>query len=228
MLRGQATLHGTVASDSTAWRRVADLAGDDVAIARLDTARRAARQAAWEAGAAPAAVADPQAGPLCIDLDAPLVTSHSDKQRAAGTYKGGYGFHPLLAYLDRGDGAGEGLAGLLRPGNAGANTAADHIDVLESALAQLPGLPDQTRVLVRADSGGSSQAFLAYLRQAHVSFSVSMRLCDPIRAAIRTCARTPACGLQRPPRPARSATVRTSPRRPGCSTCPPTRRAAGC
>jgi hypothetical protein len=186
VLRGQAKLHGTVASDSTAWRRVNDLAGDDVAIARLDLARRAARQAAWRAGAAPAAVGDPAAGPLCIDLDATLVTSHSDKESTAGTYKRGYGFHPLLAYLDRGDGTGEGLAGLLRPGNAGANTAADHIDVFESALAQLPDLPEETRILVRADSGGASQAFLAYLRQAHVSFSVSMRLTDPIRAAIRT------------------------------------------
>jgi hypothetical protein len=58
--------------------------------------------------------------------------------------------------------------------------------VFESALAQLPELPEETRILVRADSGGSAQAFLAYLREAHVAFSVSMRLPDPIRAAIRT------------------------------------------
>ena len=186
VLRGQTRLHGAVASDSTAWRRVADLARDELAVARLDEARRRARQAAWDAGGAPEAVLDPETGPLCIDLDATLVTSHSDKEATAGTYKGGYGFHPLLAYLDRGDGIGEGLAGLLRAGNAGANTAADHIDVFESALAQLPDLSDETRILVRADSGGAAQTFLAYLREAHVSFSVSMRLSDPIRSAIRT------------------------------------------
>ncbi len=186
VLRGQAGLLSGVASDSTAWRRVADLAGDELSIARLDAARRAARTAAWHAGAAPRAVVDPASGPLCVDLDATLVTSHSDKECTAGTYKGGYGFHPLMAYLDRGDGTGEGLAGLLRPGNAGANTASDHIDVFESALAQLLDLPDATRVVVRADSGGSAKDFLAYLREADVEFSVSVRLSDAIRTAIRT------------------------------------------
>ena len=186
VLRGQARLLGAVASDSTAWRRVADLAGDELSIARLDAARRAARTSAWAAGAAPTAVTDPSSGPLCVDIDATLVTSHSDKECTAGTYKGGYGFRPLLAYLDRGDGSGEALAGLLRPGNAGANTATDHIDVFESALAQLLDLPDATRVVVRADSGGSAKDFLAYLREADVEFSVSVRLSDAIRTAIRT------------------------------------------
>ena len=186
VLRGQTKLLGDVASDSTAWRRVADLAGDELAVTRIDDARRAARTAAWQAGAVPTAVADPASGPLCIDLDATLVTSHSDKQGSAGTYKGGYGFHPLLAYLDRGDGTGEGLAGLLRPGNAGSATAIDHIDVFESALAQLPELPDETTILVRADSGGSAKQFLHYLHDAYVMFSVSVRLTEPIKAAIAT------------------------------------------
>ncbi len=75
---------------------------------------------------------------------------------------------------------------MLRAGNAGANTAADHQDVFESALAQLPDLPKDTGLLVRADSGGSATAFLAYLRDADVEFSVSMRLTDPIKQAIRT------------------------------------------
>jgi hypothetical protein len=74
-------------------------------------------------------------GLLVIDLDATLVTAHSDKQGAAGTYKGGFGFHPLAAWLDRGDGTGEPLAAILRPGNAAANTAADQIDVVDLALA---------------------------------------------------------------------------------------------
>jgi hypothetical protein len=105
VLRGQAKLFGEVASDSTAWRRVRNLADDELALARVEDARRAARVSAWRAGAAPAAVTDPSSGPLFIDVDATLVTSHSDgKERTAGTYKGGWGFHPLLAYLDRGDG----------------------------------------------------------------------------------------------------------------------------
>jgi hypothetical protein len=97
VLRVQTSLLGDVASDSTAWRRVADLAGDELAVTRIDAARRAARTAAWQAGAVPTAVTDPTLGPLCVDLDATLVTSHSDKEGSAGTHKGGYGFHPLMA-----------------------------------------------------------------------------------------------------------------------------------
>jgi hypothetical protein len=184
-LRGQGGLLGVVASDSTAWRRVADLAGDELAVARLDAARKQVRAVVWAAGGAPAAVTDPASGPLCVDIDATLVTAHSDKESATGTYKGGFGFHPLLAYLDRGDGTGEALAGVLRPGNAGANSAADHQDVFEAALDQLGDLPAATRVLVRADSAGATRAFLGYLREVAVAFSVSARLTGPIRTAIR-------------------------------------------
>ncbi|CAO5162642.1 hypothetical protein FAIPA1_210107 [Frankia sp. AiPs1] len=79
------------------------------------------------------------ADPLVVDLDAMLVTAHSEKERADRTWKKGFGFHPLWAFADHGaDGSGEPLAVLLRPGNAGANTAADHVTVATSALAQLP------------------------------------------------------------------------------------------
>jgi len=181
-LRGQAGLLGVVASDSTAWRRVADLASDELSVTRLDTARRRVRANVWRHSAPPAVVEG--SGLVCVDIDATLVTAHSDKQDTAGTYKGGFGFHPLVAYLDRGDGTGEALAGMLRPGNAGANTAADHIDVFETALDQLAGV-DAGRVLVRADSAGATHAFLGYLGEAGVHFSVSARLTDAIRAAIR-------------------------------------------
>ncbi len=73
----------------------------------------------------------------------------------------------------------------MRPGNAGASTAADHMDVLEAALAQLPALPEHTRVLARADSAGCSYAFTAYLRQAGIGFSVGFRLNPQVKAAIR-------------------------------------------
>src|SRR3954462_11076837 len=110
-----------------------DAIADDGVLDGLRRARAHARQRAWELGARPA-------GPLIIDLDATLVTAHSDKDGAAGTFKGGFGFHPLLAYLDCRElpGGGQPLAGLLRPGNAGANTAADHTTVLADALEQLP------------------------------------------------------------------------------------------
>lgn len=92
---------------------------------RLRAARAAARARAFALGARPD-------GPLVIDLDATLVTAHSDKDGTSGTFKGGFGFHPLLAYLDTPDlpAGGTPLAGLLRPGNAGANDAADHLRVL--------------------------------------------------------------------------------------------------
>jgi hypothetical protein len=76
------------------------------------------------------------------DLDATLIVSHSEKEGAAGTFKRGFGFHPMLAYAQE---TGEALGGELRPGNAGANTAADQIKVLEAArrlraLASAPRL----------------------------------------------------------------------------------------
>jgi hypothetical protein len=125
--------------------------------------------------------------PLCMDLDATLITAHSDdKDGAEPTYKRTFGFHPLLAYLDRGDGVGESLGRMLRPGNAGANTAADHIDCFEAALWQLEGLvPEGVPLVVRADTAGCSHAFLDWLAQAGVGFSVGFPVNAEIRAAIR-------------------------------------------
>jgi hypothetical protein len=128
------------------------------ALAAINTAHAAARAHVWAA----AGVHAPDAGigadrPLVIGLDATLVTSHSDKQLARPTFKRGYGFHPLCAFADHGpDGTGEPLAVLLRPGNAGSNTAADHITVIRDALAQLPshrpGIRPGRKVLIRTDS----------------------------------------------------------------------------
>ena len=98
----------------------------------------------------------PTAELLLVDLDATLVDAHSEKQGAAGTYKHTFGFHPLLAYLDRADGTGEPLAGVLRPGNAAANATADLVEVAELALAQLPVLAADQRVVMRSDSAGAS------------------------------------------------------------------------
>jgi len=187
----QRVLFGDVASPATANRTIVALADDELVVERLAAARKAARRRAWRLGGAPPVVAAARAGtrpaePLCIDLDATLVTAHSDdKHGAAVTYKKGWGFHPLLAYLDRGDGLGESLAGMLRPGNAGANTASDHIDVFEAALDQLGRLPDTTRVVVRADTAGCTKDFLGYLRQAAVGFSVGYAVSGAVKTAIR-------------------------------------------
>jgi hypothetical protein len=126
-VRDQEALFGPVASDSTAYRLIESIAQDPDGLERLRIARAEARARVWRRGGRPRRAV--------IDLDATLVIAHSDKDGAAGNWKGGFGFHPMLAYLD---GTEEALAGMLRPGNAGANTAADQIAVLEAALAQLP------------------------------------------------------------------------------------------
>ncbi|MEO5899173.1 MAG: IS1380 family transposase [Ilumatobacteraceae bacterium] len=172
-LRDQPDLFGEVASTPTAWRTLE--AVDSAAVARIAVARAAARRRVWDAGADP--------GFYVIDFDATLITAHSDKAGAAPTYKRGFGFHPLLAFLD---GTGEALAGILRPGNAGSNTAADHITVLNMALAQLPIDPNDVEVIARADSAGLTHGFIDACVTANVRFSVGHDLTEPIRTACLT------------------------------------------
>lgn len=160
VMRGQPGLFGEVASVPTATRTLAALADDDAiagTLGVLDAARVKVRERAWQLGVVPApvaaAAAGEDAGPLCLDLDATLVVAHSDdKDGAAKTYKRTFGFHPMTARLDRGDGTGEALAIELRKGNAGANNGADQIRILMRAFGQLPELPDELEVLVRADN----------------------------------------------------------------------------
>ena len=170
VLRDQPNLFGEVASTPTAWRTLE--AVDDDALGRIATARAAARRRVWAAGA------DPKF--YVIDFDATLITSHSDKAGASPTYKKGFGFHPLLAFLDA---TGEALAGLLRPGRAGSNTAADHITVLGMALAQLPVDPKQVEVIARADSAGLTHGFINACVTAHVKFTVGHDLTEVVRNA---------------------------------------------
>jgi len=170
-LRDQELLFGPVASDATAYRCLERL--DASALARIRAARAAARARAWEHAGAPRR--------LVLDLDATLLTAHSEKEGAAGTYKGGFGFHPLLCCEA---GSGEALAGILRPGNAGANTAADHIAVLELALAQLPAGAAGPGTLVRCDSAGATHAFLEAVVAKGLCFSVGCDLSGRLRAAL--------------------------------------------
>jgi len=186
VLRDQDKLFGTVASDATAWRCVDGV--DDAHLARLQAARNRARERAWAAGAGP-----DLSGGLIIDMDATITIAHSDKANATKTWKKTYGFHPLLAYLDRPDVAGgEGLAGILRPGNAGSNTTADHVTILAMALAALPeharprpgepGAPGS--VLIRTDAAGATHGFAAACRTAGCGYSLGFGIDEPVQKAI--------------------------------------------
>lgn len=156
VFRGAPEVFGRVASDPTVSRLFATLAADaPKALSAIRAARAAARARAWTLAGAHAPDHDTSASqPLVIDLDATLVRAHSEKEQARPTDKRGYGFHPLWAFLDHGpDGTGEALAVKLHPGNAGSNTAADHIEVTRQALKQLPeheaGRRPGRKVLIR-------------------------------------------------------------------------------
>ena len=181
VLRDEPDLFGTVASDSTALRA---LESGWAAEAIID-ARRVAREAAWAAGAAP--------GTVTLDIDATLLAAHSDKEDAAPTYKGGFGFHPLCCFLDETD---EALAGTLRSGNAGANNAQDHIEVLRAAISQLPAawragheLGDDNDlvvhpVCVRADSAGATHDLVDELTERNCEFSIGFQIDQKVRDAL--------------------------------------------
>jgi hypothetical protein len=178
-LRDQPELFGLVASTATAWRVIERTARDADGLARLRAARAHARARTWAAGG------DPDVGLLVIDVDATLVTAHSDaKQGAAGTYKHTFGFAPLLAYLDRGQAPGEPLAGILRPGNAAPGTASDLVELVDLALAQLPSAAADRPVLVRSDSAGGSSKLAWHLRDRRVGFSLGMQTDQHVREAI--------------------------------------------
>jgi hypothetical protein len=177
-LRDQPELFGEVASTATAWRVIDQVACDEFGLAGIRAAHAHARGRAWAAGG------HPDANLLLVDVDGTLLEAHSDKQGAAGTYKHGFGFYPLVCFLDRQDGTGEALAGLLRPGNAGSNTAADHIEVTDLALAQLPATARDQPIVVRADTGGATHAFTDHLRRRGVGFSISLPADERVRAAV--------------------------------------------
>ena len=179
LLRAQPGLFGLVASDPTVSRLVMRLAEDaDAALGAISGARAAARERVWGWAGAPI-----QDGRVVIDLDATLVTAHSEKEDATRTWKKTFGLHPLLGFVDHGSGGGgEPVAELLRPGNAGSNTAADHVTVLDAALAQLPAhlraadAAGRRPVLVRTDAAGATHTFAAHLARLGLEFSLGANL----------------------------------------------------
>lgn len=168
---GQERLFGARASETTTHRVLKSV--DEALLARVRAARAEARARVWDAGARPETIT--------LNIDATLLTAHSEKELAAGNYKHGYGFHPLGCWLDE---TGEPLAAILRPGNAGSNTAADHFTVLGMALAQLPAEDLQREILVRTDIGGQTHQFTSDCRDAGIRFSVGYELNDTVRQAI--------------------------------------------
>ena len=186
LLGDREQVFGPVASTTTLWRCV-DERIDAAHLPAIRAARSHARARAWAAGAAP-----DHDGWLHLDVDATITIDHSDnKENAAATWKHTFGFHPLLVFLDRTDiAAGEALAGLLRAGNAGSNTTADHITVLGQALQALPATyrpdpdnPEAPQVLIRSDSAGATYGFAAACRDAHVGFSLGCAINAAVRDA---------------------------------------------
>ena len=188
-LADQQGLHGpagSVASTPTIWRVLAGI--DAAMLGQIRLARAQARDRAWAARgeltgtelpgsrAAGKAIAE-----VVIDLDATLVTAHSEKEDARGNFKGGFGHHPLGAWLDN---TNEALAMILRPGNAGSNTAADHLTVLDQALTQIPDRWRSKRVLIRADGAGYSHALITALSAQGLEFSVGYPITETVRDAI--------------------------------------------
>jgi hypothetical protein len=186
-LRLEGDLFGSVPSDTTVFRTFHEIGASTKK--DLSTSLAEVRGQVWD-----------QAGlitgtdPVLLDIDASLVEIHSEnKEGAAPNYKSGYGFHPMFCFADA---TGEALSGVLRPGNAGANTVADHVTVLDDAIGQLPkeisaghGHRDAAElvrrpVIVRADSAGCTTGFLVACRERNVGFFVTARSNAQLHQAI--------------------------------------------
>jgi len=185
-LRSQSALFGSVGSDSTLYRTFRSI-GPEV-LDRLWEAMAEVRAGVWRR-----AVATTGTAPVVLDIDGSLHQIHSEnKVDAAANYKGGYGFHPMYCFADA---TGETLAVTLRPGNAGANSIADHVALLDAAIAQLPAeialghrLGDDAglvarAVQVRTDSAGCTD-FVWHARARNVGFAVGARSNASIHAAL--------------------------------------------
>jgi hypothetical protein len=183
VLRSSPELFGPVASDPTVSRLVKTLAeAGPAALRAIRKARAQARQRAWALAGDRAPGAD--GGLIPVDLDATIVIAHSDKDQAAPTWKRTFGHHPMTAFIDHGPGGtGEAAALLLRPGNAGSNTAADHITAGRLALNQIPTRLHK-QLIVRTDAGGGTHEFLDWVTARRVKYSIGFNLTDDICAAI--------------------------------------------
>lgn len=187
-LRSQPELFGEVPSDSTVYRTFTEDLTPEV-VDQLQAAMAEVRAGVWRRAGLTKGSA-----PVVLDIDSTLAEIHSEnKQDTAPTYKGGFGFHPMLCFADA---TGEMLSGLLRPGNAGANDAGDHLTVLDAAVAGLPpeiaaghhedddGTTLSRPIVVRADSAGASSDFVWGCYDRAIRFSVTARTNTQITRAI--------------------------------------------
>jgi hypothetical protein len=185
-VRAQPELFGPVASDPTVSRLIATLAADvDVSVPAIRAARARARAAVWACRRPLAGTAGRrQGGQVILDIDATLVTAHSEKEYAEPTHKRGYGFAPMCAFVDHGEhGTGEALALELRPGKASPWNSTDHISTLETALAQLP-VHERGQVLVRTDTGGCSKALLHHITDLGLEYSIGFAAHETVKTAV--------------------------------------------
>lgn len=195
-LRDQGELFGHVASTSTAWRCLNEIG--ELQLARIEKARATARAQVWRQivarhGQIPTARTcyGDLGATVVVRLDASVVIAHSDKAGARGTWKGSYGYHPLLATCDN---TGELLVAMLREGNAGSNTGADHVKVLDAAIAQIPAT-HRRDLLVTIDGAGAGHEIVDHItalntatthggRGRRVQYSIGFALDERARAAI--------------------------------------------
>lgn len=190
-LRDQSELFGSVASDPTLWRALEEIGAEQRE--RIATARAKVRRQVWALIEArhgqipPSRVADVDLGKtVVIRMDATIQIAHSDKEGAAGTFKGSWGHHPLTTWCDN---TGESLALRLRPGNAGSNTAGDHIEVLGEAIAQIPAR-HRRDLLVTVDGAGATLDLIRHITKLNtapgrrVHYSVGFDLDHRARSAI--------------------------------------------
>jgi DDE family transposase len=188
VVRAQPQMFGQVASDPTVSRLITRLAADiDTSLPAIRAARAGARAAVW-AWRRPLAgtPGSREAGQVVVDLDSTLVTAHSEKEQAGPTYKRGFGFAPMCGFVDHGEhGTGEALTVQLRPGKASPFDKDDHITALELALDQLPE-DERDQVLVRADTGGCSKAFLHHITDAGLEYSVGFPAMETVKTAIES------------------------------------------
>jgi hypothetical protein len=186
-LRAQGDLFGSMPSDSTLFRtfhEIAPATRDALGEAFADVRAEVWRRSAVTKGE----------GPVILDIDASLVEIHTETKEGPGPhYKGGWGYHPMFCFADA---TGEALSGLLRPGNAGANTVADHVHVLDAAVAQLPAEiasghhagDDESLVarplVVRTDSAGCTHGLVWAARARNIGFFVVARSNAQVHSAI--------------------------------------------
>ena len=191
VLRHQAPVLGPVASAPTVWRALDELT--PTAMKKIQTGRARARRHVWtqlansQVGLPVSKVAGTDLGEVVVlDVDATIVVAHSEKELASPTFKKTFGFHPLAVWCDN---TTEMLAGMLRTGKAGSNTAADHITVLSEAIAQVPAA-HRKKLLIRSDGAGASHDLLDWLteqgevRGRSLEYSVGFPITEKVRDAI--------------------------------------------